>query len=151
MKRSDIAASVILIGLAVFVLFESRNLPFGSMRVPQTGFFPATLAILLLIFSVILLAQCFLNIETVRAADRIAEEGWVRIGATLATMAGFAFALERLGFLLSTFVLMILLLRAIESQSWPKVVAIALATAVVAYAIFGWLLGIPLPVGALGI
>ena len=42
-------------------------------------------------------------------------------------------------------------LRAIESQSWPKVVAIALATAVVAYAIFGWLLGIPLPVGALGI
>ena len=119
MKRSDIAASVILIGLAVFVLFESRNLPFGSMRVQQTGFFPATLAILLLIFSVILLAQCFLKIETVRAADKIAEEGWVRIGATLTTMAGFAFALERLGFLLSTFVLMILLLRAIESARNP--------------------------------
>jgi putative tricarboxylic transport membrane protein len=151
MKRSDIAASVILVGLATFVLFESRNLPFGSMRVPQTGFFPATLATLLLIFSVILLAQCFLSIETVRASDKIAEAGWMRIGATLAIMAGFAFALERLGFLLSTFFLMILLLRAIESRSWPKVVAIAVATAVVAYAIFGWLLGIPLPIGALGI
>jgi putative tricarboxylic transport membrane protein len=75
----------------------------------------------------------------------------VRIGGTLATMVGFALALERLGFLLTTFLLMVLLLRAIESQRWPKVVAIALMTALISYAIFGWLLGIPLPAGVLGI
>jgi putative tricarboxylic transport membrane protein len=151
MKRSDVTASVFLVGLAAFVLFECRKLPFGSMRVPQTAFFPAVLAVLLLIFSLILLAQRFLHAEAGRAPDQITEDGWVRIGATLATMAVFAFILEPLGFLLSTFALMVLLLRAIESQSWLKVVGVALTTALAAYAIFGWLLGIPLPAGLLGI
>lgn len=140
-----------LVGLAGLILLESRNLPFGSMRAPQTAFFPTTLAILLLIFSAIMLAQALLGAESARAPDKIAAEGWIRIGATLVTMAGFAFALERAGFLLTTFLLMILLLRAIESQRWPKVVAIALATALISYAIFGWLLGMPLPTGVLGI
>ena len=151
MKQSNVAISLILIGLAGFILVQSGNLPFGNLRTPQTGFFPTTLATLLLIFSVILLAQTFLGAEIRLGPDKIVAEGWVRIGATLATMVGFAFALERLGFLLTTFLLMVLLLRAIESQRWPKVVAVALTTALISYAIFGWLLGIPLPGGVLGI
>ncbi len=67
------------------------------------------------------------------------------------TLAGFALALERLGFLLTTFLLMISLLRAIEAQKWRKVVVVALATALISYAIFSWLLGVPLPAGLLGI
>ena len=151
MKQSNVAISLILIGLAGFILLQSRNLAVGSLRAPQTAFFPTTLATLLLIFSVILLAQTLLKGEVRRGPDNVVAEGWIRIGATLATMVGFALALERLGFLLTTFLLMVLLLRAIESQRWPKVVAIALMTALISYAIFGWLLGIPLPGGVLGI
>ena len=151
MKQSNIAISLILIGLAGFILLQSRNLAFGSLRAPQIAFFPRTLATLLLIFAVILLAQTLLGGEIRRGPDKIVAEGWVRIGGTLATMVGFALALERLGFLLTTFLLMVLLLRAIESQRWPKVVAIAIMTALISYAIFGWLLGIPLPAGVLGI
>ena len=151
MKQSNIAISLILIGLAGFILLQSRNLAFGTLRAPQTAFFPTTLATLLLIFSVMLLAQTLLGGEIRRGPGNIVAEGWVRIGATLATMVGFALALERLGFLLTTFLLMVLLLRAIESQRWPKVVAIALITTLSSYAIFGWLLGIPLPGGVLGI
>ena len=150
MKRSNVAISVILIGLAGFVLLESRSLHFGSLRAPQTAFFPTTLAVLSLLLAVVLLAQTLLGTAGGRLPDKILPEGWVRIGATLATMAGFAFAIERLGFLLSTFLLMVLLLRAIESQNWLKVIAIALVTSLISYAIFGWLLGIPLPGGVLG-
>jgi len=70
---------------------------------------------------------------------------------TLAAMTGFAVLLERLGFLLTTFFLMLLLLRAIESQRWSKVFFVALLTAVGSYALFGWILGIPLPGGVFGI
>src|SRR6476646_6221030 len=83
--------------------------------------------------------------------DKILAEGWSRIGLTLAAMIAFALVLESLGFLLSTFFLMILLLRAIESQRWSKVVVVAVLTAIASYAIFGWILGIPLPGGVLGI
>lgn len=152
MKKSDLAVALIFVGLAGLALAQSLELPFGTLRAPQTGFFPTVLAALLLIVSFTLLAQGFFaSVEKRRAPDRISAEGWVRIGATLAAMAGFALALERLGFFLTTFVLMVLLLRAIESQRWPKVIAIAVATAVLSHALFGWLLGIPLPAGILGI
>jgi len=149
MKRADVTVALILIGLAAFILLETGKLSFGSLRVPQTAFFPIVLATLLLVFSLILLGQALRGAPTGRGIDRIEAEGWFRIGATLATLVGFALALERLGFLLSTFLLMVLLLRAIEPQAWPKVIAVALVTSLVAYAIFGWLLGIPLPDGIL--
>ena len=151
MKRADVTVALVLIGLAVFILLEAGKFSFGSLRVPQTAFFPVVLAILLLVFSLILIGSVVRGAETGRGPERIEAEGWFRIGATLATLTGFALALERLGFLLSTFLLMVLLLRAIEPQSWSKVIAVALVTSLAAYAIFGWLLGIPLPAGVLGI
>jgi putative tricarboxylic transport membrane protein len=151
MKRSQLAASTVLAGLAGFVLLESRHLSFGTMRVPQTGFFPWVLATLLLILCVILFAQGLFGAESDRPPNHILPEGWSRIAFTLAAMVGFAVMLERLGFLLTTFVLMIGLLRAIESQRWSKVLFVALLTAIASYGIFGWILGIPLPGGVFGI
>ena len=150
MSRSQLAVSVVLAALAGFVLLESRHLTFGSMRVPQTGFFPTVLGFLLLIISLVLFAQTLLGAGSNRHPDTILREGWIRIGVTLAAMIGFAVVLERLGFLLTTFFLMMLLLRAIESQRWSKVVFVAVLTALASYAIFGWILGIPLPGGILG-
>lgn len=150
MKRSQLAASTVLAGLAGFVLLESRHLSFGTMRVPQTGFFPWVLATLLLILCVILFAQGLFGAESDRPPNHILPEGWSRIAFTLAAMVGFAVMLERLGFLLTTFFLMILLLRAIESQRWSKVFFVALFTAIASYGIFGWILGIPLPGGVFG-
>ena len=66
-------------------------------------------------------------------------------------MVGFALVLEWLGFLLSTFFLMVLLLRAIEAPRWSKVIIVALVTALISYGLFAWLLGVPLPAGVLGI
>jgi len=151
MKRSQLAVSLVLVGWAAFLLIQSRHLSFGSLRVPQTGFFPTVLAILLLILAAILFGQGFVGAEPGRGPDKILTEGWSRIGLTLAAMIAFALVLESLGFLLSTFFLMILLLRAIESQRWSKVVVVAVLTAIASYAIFGWILGIPLPGGLLGI
>ena len=74
-----------------------------------------------------------------------------RIGATLATMIGFALVLERLGFLLATFILMVLLLRAIDAPRWSKVIIVSLVTSLLSYGLFAWLLGVPLPAGVLGI
>ena len=115
MKRSQLFVSLVLAGLAAFLLIQSWHLSFGSMRVPQTGFFPTVLAILLLILAAVLFGQGLVGAQSGRGPDKILPEGWSRIGLTLAAMIAFALVLESLGFLLSTFFLMILLLRAIES------------------------------------
>lgn len=134
----------------MWLLHEAGKHRLGTLRVPQTAFFPTVLAALLLGLALVLLCQSLRSRESQESAEKIAAAGWFRIGATLATLIGFALVLEWLGFLLGTFLLMVLLLRAIEPQRWPRVFAIALATALIAYFIFAWLLGVPLPAGVLG-
>lgn len=149
--RSNIAVAAVLLALAGYIFVEANRLPFGTFHVPQTAFFPKTLAILLLILSGTLLARAFVGSEAWIPSEKIAPAGWIRIGVTLAMLAVFAFVLERVGFLLATFLLMIILLRAIEARDWRKVIAVALATALISYGLFAWLLGVPLPAGVLGI
>jgi putative tricarboxylic transport membrane protein len=149
--RSNIAVAAVLLALAGYIFLAAGTLPFGTMRVPQTAFFPRTLAVLLGIMALILLARTLAGKEAPSGGEKIETQGWIRIAVTLMTLAGFALALERLGFLLTTFLLMISLLRAIEAQKWRKVVVVALATALISYAIFSLLLGVPLPAGLLGI
>lgn len=147
-RRSNIAVALLLSGLAGWLLFESGKLRFGTMRLPQTAFFPSILAALLLVLSLVLLFQALSQTAEINDSAKIEAQGWGRIGATLATLVGFAILLDYLGFIVSTFLLMVLLLRAIEPQKWPRVIVIALVTALGAYVLFGWLLAIPLPAGS---
>jgi putative tricarboxylic transport membrane protein len=151
MRRSTIAASLILAGLAGLIFSEASRLAFGNIRVPQTGFFPSILAILLLFFSIALLVQTHRQAGGESREQSIKNEAWIRISITLTVMLGFALVLEKLGFLLSTFTVMLLLLRVIEPQKWPRVIVVALATALVSYFLFARLLNIPLPAGILEI
>jgi len=151
MKRPDLIAAAALAGLAGFVLFESRKLTFGSFRAPQTGFFPRVLGILLVLLALGELVRALRLSAPGPSREKIAGEAWVRLGAALVTMVGFALVLERLGFLLATFILMVLLLRAIEASRWSKVFLVAALTSLLTYGLFAWLLGVPLPAGILGV
>ena len=151
MKRFEIIAAAALAGFAGYILFESTKLRIGSFRVPQTGFYPRVLGFLLVLLTLIELLRALRQRESAIAPGQIASEGWFRIGAILATMIGFALVLERLGFLLATFILMVLLLRAIEAPRWSKVFIVSLVTSMLCYGLFAWLLGVPLPAGVLGI
>jgi putative tricarboxylic transport membrane protein len=90
-------------------------------------------------------------LATAEEAGAIDAGGWRRVGATLAAMAGFALVLEPLGFLLAAFLSMVALLRAVEAQSWRRIIVIAAAAALVSQLVFARLLGVPLPAGVLGI
>ena len=151
MRRSDIAAGLILLGFAGVILLQSHSLTFGSIRTPHTGFFPSVLAVLLLLLSLMLLGQALRQSESRAHLWQVTAEGWKRIGSTLGAMIGFALLLEGIGYLLSTFIVMVFLLRAIEPQRWIVVITVALSTALISYVIFASLLGIPLPAGILGI
>ena len=109
------------------------------------------MAVLLVLLTLVELFRALRQPETANAPGKIASDGWIRIGATLATVLGFALVLERLGFLLATFFLMVLLLRAIEAPRWSKVFIVSLVTSLLSYGLFAWLLGVPLPAGILGI
>ena len=63
MRKTDIIVSIILLGLSIATLLEIKQLPIGNLTLPQPGFFPLILAILLGILSLVLLGQAVKGTE----------------------------------------------------------------------------------------
>ena len=151
MGRSGVISALTLLALALAALLEASKLPFGTFSSPQPGFFPLILAILLAFFSVLLLAQEIPGKDGEAGALLGGVALWKRIGLALGALVAFGLLFETLGYLLSTFLFIAFLLRAVERQKWWLVVVVAFCTALVTYLLFGILLNTPLPAGILSV
>ena len=93
-------------------------------------------------------------VESLRSSEEIVQEtgemNWVKIALVLLSLVSYAFFLERLGFVLTTFVLLSFLLGWIELTNWPRSLGVASAAALGSFAIFELWLKIRLPKGILG-
>ncbi len=103
--------------------------------------FPLFLAILLAVFSLFVLFRSkSQQVEWPR--DRLL----LKSVLVIATLVGYGFALFWLGFILSTAIVSTLLARLFEAN-WVQSGLGGIALGLVFYALFGWLLQIPLPSG----
>ena len=148
MKRAAVAwLFFVLIALVAF--YEALKLPFGRTNAPGAGFFPAVLAALLAVVSLIGLIAAFRD----AGEQQISESRlvWKKIILTVTALLAFAFIFEYVGYLVTTFLFVAFLLRIVERKSWTQAGAVALSASLVSYIIFGLLLGAPLPAGLLPI
>ena len=151
MGRNNVISAVTLLALALAALFEASKLPFGRLSAPQPGFFPVILAVLLATFSLILMAQAIGESKEESAASRVPTATWKRIVLAIAALVIFGVLFESLGYIISTFLFLAFLLRAVEQQKWSLVVIVAFFTSLATYLVFGLLLNTPLPGGILGL
>jgi len=151
MGRSGVISALTLLALALAALLESSKLPFGTFSSPQPGFFPLILAIFLAFFSVVLLAQEIPQTDKETGALLGGVALWKRIVLAIGALVAFGLLFETIGYLLTTFLLIVFLLRAVERQKWWLVVVVAFCTALVTYLLFGILLNTPLPAGILSV
>ena len=151
MRRTGVISAVTLLGLALVALLEASKLPFGRLSSPQAGFFPLILAIFLAIFSLVLMAQTINEPKEESGASRGGSAIWKRIILAVGALVVFGVLFESLGYIISTFLLIAFLLRAVEQQKWSLVVVVAFFTSLATYLVFGLLLNAPLPGGILGL
>jgi putative tricarboxylic transport membrane protein len=136
--------------LGATAVLEAVQLPFGTLRAPQSGFWPSILGILLLLFSLIHFGKA-IEKRVERENSFWSQSGaWKRIGLVAGSLIAFALVFEPLGYLLAVFLLMSFLLRIIKPMKWWLVVVVGLLSSVLSYLIFGVLLSTPLPSGILG-
>jgi putative tricarboxylic transport membrane protein len=148
MRKTDFIAGLLLLGLALVVAEESLRLPFGTMRRPGIAFLPVLLSVLLAFLSIALIVQA--------RKRRAAADGpglqlglWKKVVASLAALFAFGFIFEWLGYIMSTILLLVFLMRAVEPVRWWLVLVVAVSSSLVTYIVFS-LLGTPLPAGFLG-
>lgn len=150
--RAPWAAGFLLL-FGILAIVEARKLTIGELGRPGPGFFPFYLAVALAIVSLVLLVQ---SLHQATGEQRPFQEPGesLRRGKIAWTLFGlflYAFALEPLGFLLPTFILMLFFFRAVDPLRWTAAISGALATSALTYVIFKLWLQIPFPAGPWGL
>lgn len=147
MLTTDRISGSILAFFALGVIWESRNLPLGSLWAPGPAYMPVLLALLLFLFGVLIAA-------TGGRAKRIKSISWIEwrhAAAILAACIFAAFGIERFGYRLTVLVVLAFLVKVVERRSWALTTAIALALSFGSFYLFHTLLRVPLPRGPFGI
>lgn len=152
MKRTKaIAASagtLFWIAVGLVTCYGATRLGVGSITDPSAGFIFFWSGLVLIVLSLNVFVDTLRSLEnTVRQMPEI---NWPKIALVLFALLLYAFFLEKLGFVFTTFVLMSFLLGCIQSAGWLRSFAVAGAAALTAYAIFELWLKIRLPKGIVG-
>jgi putative tricarboxylic transport membrane protein len=148
--KTTIAGSVALfwIALGILVCYGASRLGLGSVTEPGSGFIFFWSGLILVILSLMDLAG------SLHGAEELVQEtgamNWVKIALVIFSLMLYAFFLERLGFVVATFVLLSFLLGWIERTGWARSLGIASSAALGSFAIFELWLKIRLPKGIFG-
>lgn len=149
MKKTYIIANVFWLVLSVAVCLESWRLDVGGLHTPGPGFLPFYAAILLGVLALISLIQTLKKTEG-PATGIWGGVRWFKLVFMLASLFIYVLLLNLLGFVLATFLLLLVLFRVIEPYGWKMVLISSLLTITGTYFFFVVLLESRLPRGLLG-
>jgi len=148
MKRKiDISLLFFLVFSAV-ICVESYKLEIGSVRSPKSGLFPFIMGMLLG-----LLSGCKLLLNFFAAHDVYGSTTTIpmkRITPVIGSLLVYLFLMSEIGFVLSTILLIIFLLKVIESKPWWVAMTMAFGGTFVTHVVFKMWLKIQLPEGFIG-
>ena len=147
-RTGETVVCAVLLAIAVGTGVASAGMPMGSYNLPGPGVFPLAL-------SVLLGAAAALRIAWLHVRTPAGETGEVRLGhrnivIVCVALAGVAVGLDRVGFLLTAGVFLVVLYRAFSGATWWRVIVSAAAALAGFHLFFERFIGITLPMGVLG-
>jgi len=150
MNRRDLASGLFWLAIGIFILTQALDLGVGAFSTPGAGFMLFWSSAIFLVLSVVLVLKAVVRSN---AKKGIAElwQGltWANVLVAVIALALYAVFLVKLGFILSTIGFMIVLYAVGKLRPW-LIVAGAVFTVVLTYAIFHYALQIQFPRGPFG-
>ncbi len=138
--------------IGLLAILGSLSLGLGNLGEPGPGFFAFTagcfvcLMALIVFFRASFLGQGFqAKVSTLWKGAR-----WKRTIVVALLILGYIIAVERMGFLLTSFLFLFIILKVVENLSWKKAIFAPLCTLAVSYFLFIFFLKANLPKGILG-
>jgi len=138
-------AAVITVMLGALTMYYSwRVLNLGSIFMPDAGFFPFLCGAGLIILGVIWTLKLQLSHKATK--DEAAEKSrWHRPLISLLLMVVYGWAFETIGYLTSTMIFMVAWQQIIEREKWGKTLIISFLGTIAMYALFAYVLKVPIP------
>jgi len=150
MKKKDLIPAFFWMGLSIAVVFSSYRLQVGTLRNPGPGLMPFLLGILLFLCSIPVLVRALLIIkrDTQQEEERIwSGVDFKKLILVLFSLVCYALILERIGFAIATFLLLVVLFKVIGSRRWPFALMTSVIVVLLSYLLFVVLLKIEMPSG----
>jgi len=150
--KLDLIGGIFWLLLSIVAIMESYRLNLGSWQKPGSGFLPFLAACFLGIFSIIVILGARLSRKKVEEREVWPNrEGWPKAAFVFIILLAYTLGLEKVGFMVTTFLLVLLLLKTIEPQSWMKSLLFSFSVVFISYIIFHTWLKVPLPSGLLSL
>ncbi len=149
MIKRDFFSSLVFVLFSLYVCWESINLGFGRFAKPGPGFISLLAGIFLVLLSLIILLGTRISQKTSEHPS-IEIIPWAPLLITFGSLVGFTLLMKTLGFNLTTFLFIGILLRAVAKKSWTVSILASLGITLGTYAIFELFLKSRLPQGFLG-
>jgi hypothetical protein len=149
MKKTDLLTHSVWMVLALAVAAESGRLGFGNFIRPGPGFVPFLAGLCLGVLAVIGFFQAAAGKQTAGTRGALRGSDLRRIGLVTAVLFLYVSVWDSLGFLPSTFLLLLFLYRCVEPLRWRTVFTASALTLAFTYLLFSVLLKARLPAGRL--
>ena len=146
MNRADVASSLVWLGVGAYVCYAGWELELGAVNDPGSGFMIFWVGVVMLLLASIVLVGA-LRRRPGMGPQMVWGDRWQKVVMVVAVLIAYAWVLTWLGFIGTTFVLLVVLFKFVEPQRWSVALGGAVASALIAYAVFHLWLGASLPPG----
>lgn len=154
LKKGDLIIAIVWMVLGVAITIASYRLGLGNFSRPGDGLMSFGVGILLSLCAFPILIRSFVNRKNIRHKGEQgiwSEVDFKKIALALVSLIGFSLLLERLGFLVTTCLMLLVLFKAVGSQKWTWAVIATVLTVALTYVVFVVLLDVYMPSLTLGI
>jgi putative tricarboxylic transport membrane protein len=146
LNNSELWGGLIGFALGGFVIWSGLKLKLGTINDPGSGFVLFYTGILMCLFAASIIIAA-LTEGGPTFGSRWVDTRWTKPLLVIVCLIAFSFALNPLGFLLSSIPLMLLLLRVVDPVRWPLAVPVAVLVPLGMWWVLKRLLLIQLPSG----
>jgi glucan phosphoethanolaminetransferase (alkaline phosphatase superfamily) len=154
LKRDEVIVGIVILLFGAVTTLLSLKMPIGTFRMAGTGMFPLILGIILMVLSGAFILKIFFQGKGEQVKKEVSIESSaspMQLILFLGTMVLATLFFSQLGYPLTSFLLMVALLRILGIKRWGQNILISVVTAVGSYFLFVKWLDIPMPKGWIGL
>ncbi len=150
MKKHDLMSSTVFFAIGLFIISYAPEFGLGSLSAPGPGFMPFLAGLIICGFSAITFLGAFLD-KSAEVQEIWAKIKFQRLILTILMLVAYTLLVKRMGFLICTFILILIIMRYVAYQSWFKSILSGVLSSILAYVLFETWLKAQLPKGILGL
>lgn len=145
MQYERLTATMIVLGGGGIMYYAWSDLKIGEIQVPGAGFMPFLTGAALSVLGIIWALASPRTSSQQEDESPVERRSWQRSVGSFLLMLFYAWSIGAIGFNTATFIFMMTWQKLVEGEKWPKASVISVLAVAVMYALFVFLLKVPVP------